>query len=381
MARPLGICLITASYWPGWGGAERQCRLLARELHRLGHEVVILTRCRPDAPSADQVDGVRVYRTPALGSGLLRSLTWTLAAIAWVRRQGRRFEVLQCYQLLSPAHVGIQGHSGRQAVLVRPACSGPYGDVAEVRRSPLTRLRRRVLQRADAFVTLTEAIEAELAEFGLGMIPCHRIPNGVDLAAFTPAAGDELRALRARLGLPEDRVLCAFVGRLTPQKDPDILLEAWTVGRFSQAHLVFLGDGPLRRSLEARVTSGPLAEQVTFAGPTADVAPYLKAADLLVLPSRAEGMSNTLLEAMACGIPVVATDLPANREVVGTDGRAGWLVRPGDAPELSRAIRTLATTPSLRRDIGAAARARVEERFDLRRVAEQYLALYVELSS
>lgn len=375
------ILLVTATYLPVLGGTQRQCCLLAGELHRRGWEVTVLTRRERGAPATSVAEGVAVRRTLAFGPVQMQSVVWTLTASAWLRRHGRRFDILQCYQLLSPAHVGILGRSGRQAVLVRPACSGPYGDVAEVRRLPLTGMRRRLLQRADAFVTLTEAIEAELAEFGLGMIPCHRIPNGVDLAAFVPAAGQERRTLRGRLGLPEDRVLCAFVGRLTPQKDPDLLLEAWTMGGFSQAHLIFVGDGPLRRSLEARVTSGPLAEQVTFAGPTADVAPYLKAADLLVLPSRAEGMSNTLLEAMACGIPVVATDLPANREVVGTDGRAGWLVRPGDAPELSRAIRTLATTPSLRRDIGAAARARVEERFDLRRVAEQYLALYVELSS
>ena len=381
MTRPLGICLITASYWPGWGGAERQCRLLARELHRHDHEVVILTRCRPNGPSADQVDGVRVYRTPALGTGLLQSLTWTLTATAWLRRHGRRFEVLQCYQLLSPAHVGILGRVAGQAAVVRPACSGPYGDIAEVRRLPLTGLRRRLLRRADAFVTLTPAIETELVEFGLGMIPCHRIPNGVDLVALAPATGEERRALRAGLGFPEDRVLCAFVGRLTPQKDPALLLEAWAIGRWPQAHLVLVGDGPLRRGLEARTASGPLAGQITFAGATADVSQYLRAADLLVLPSRAEGMSNALLEAMACGIPIVATDLIGNREVMGEDGQAGRLVPPGNPAALAEAIETLVASTSLRRVLGTAARAVVEKRFDIQRVVTQYVSLYAALHS
>lgn len=375
------VLMVIATYLPVLGGTQRQCWLLASELERQGHEVLVLTRGTTDAPPSDVVDGVAVQRTPALGPGHWQSVVWTFTATAWIRRHGRRFNVLQCYQLLSPAHVGILGRSRGQAVLVRPACSGPYGDVAEARRLPLTRMRRRLLERADAFVTLTQAIEAELAEFGLGSIPCHRIPNGVDLRAFAPASGEERRALRSRLRLPEDRVVCAFVGRLTSQKDPDLLLDAWTMGRWPQAHLVLVGDGPLRRALEARVASDPLAGRVTFAGATSAVAQYLRAVDLLVLPSRAEGMPNALLEAMACGLPVVATDLAGNREVLGNDGKAGLLVPPGDALGLAHAIETLVNAPSLRREAGAFARARVQERFDIRRVAGEYLSLYAELSS
>jgi len=331
----VNICFITANFWPGWGGAERQCQLLARTLTRRGHEVMILTRGQQGLPADDRVDGVAVRRTAACGPGMLRSAVWTLTATTWLRCHARRFQIIQCYQLLSPSHVGLLGRCwrGRQATVIRPACSGPYGDVAEVRRLPLTGMRKRLLQRADAFVTLSGDIETELAAFGLGDVPCHRIPNGVDSAVFTPAAAEERRALRGRLGLPADQMLCAFVGRLTPQKDPDILLEAWTMGRFSRAHLVLVGDGPLRRGLEARVACGPLAGQVIFAGATADVASYLRAADLLVLPSRAEGMSNALLEAMACGVPVVATDVNGNREVVGQTARRGcWFHRGTPLP-------------------------------------------------
>lgn len=371
--------MVSATYLPVLGGTQRQCWLLARELHRRGHEVVVLTRGGRDAPAHELVEGVAVRHAPVFGPGHLQSVVWTLTATAWLRQHGRRFEVLQCYQLLSPAHVGILGRSGRQAVVVRPACSGPYGDVAEARRLPLTGMRRLLLQRADAFVTLTQAIEAELAEFGLERIPCYRIPNGVDLAAFAPTTGEERRALRARLGLPEDRVLCAFVGRLTPQKDPDFLLEAWAMGRIPKAHLVLVGDGPLRSRLEARVASGPHAGQVSFAGATADVSQYLRAADLLVLPSRAEGMSNALLEAMACGVPVVATDVNGNREVVGTDGKAGLLVPSGDPAALAEAVARLIASPILRREMGTVGRAFVQERFDIHNVGAQYLSLYEEL--
>ncbi len=375
------VLMVIATFLPVLGGSQRQCWLLARELHRRGHEVVVLTRGGKDSPAQELLEGLVVRRTPAVGPGHMQSLTWTLTAAAWLRRQGRRFEVLQCYQLLSPAHIGILGRSGRQAVVVRPACSGSYGDVAEARRLPLTRTRRRLLRRADAFVTLTGAIETELAEFGLGKIPCHRIPNGVDLQVFRPAGAEEKRALRSRLGFQEDRKLCVFAGRFTPQKDPALLLEAWAMGRWPQAHLVLVGDGPLRRGLEARTASGPLAGQVTFAGATADVSQYLRAADLLVLPSRAEGMSNALLEAMACGIPIVATDLTGNREVLGEDRQAGRLVPPGDPAALAEAIGTLVASDSLCPELGTAARGVVEKRFDIQRVVTQYLSLYAALCS
>ncbi len=374
------ILLVTATYLPVLGGTQRQCGLLARELQRRGCDVTVLTRRERGAPATSLAEGVTVRRTVAFGRSHWQSFVWTLTAVAWLRRYGRHFNVLQCYQLLSPAHVGILGRSTGQVVVVRPACSGFYGDVAEARRLPLTRLRRRLLRRADIFVTLTEAIRAELAEFGLGMIPCRHIPNGVDLTAFTPAGDDERLALRARLGLPEDRILCALVGRLTPQKDPGILLEAWSVGRLSQARLVLVGDGPLRKSLEARVARGPLAGQVIFAGATADVSQYLRAADLLALPSQAEGMSNALLEAMACGLPVVATDVPGNREVLDGERAAGMLVPAGDPIALSEALDALVASSTLRREVGCAARQRTLERFGIDRVGAQYLSLYEELS-
>ena len=376
------ICLVIANFWPGWGGAERQCQLLARTLTWHGNEVVVLTRGQRGLPAEERIDGVSVRRTPAFGPGAFRSLVWTLTATAWLRRQGRRFQIAQCYQLLSPSHVGILAHRpGGHATIMRPACSGPFGDIAEVRRLPLTNIRKRLLRRADAFVTLTEDIETELVEFGLGGVPFHRIPNGVDAALFSPVSPGEQAALRAALGLPTDRVLCAFVGRLTRQKNPDLLLETWAMGRWPDTHLVLVGDGPLRNRLEARAASGSLAGHVTFVGARTDVAEYLRAADLLVLPSRAEGMSNALLEAMACGIPVVASDLPANREVVGRDGRTGWLVAPGDPAALAGAIERLVKSPSLRREIGAAARVIVQNQFDIQRVADRYLSLYASLPS
>jgi glycosyltransferase involved in cell wall biosynthesis len=245
---------------------------------------------------------------------------------------------------------------------------------------PFTRWRLRLLLRTDAFVTLSREIEDELAASGLGRVPCHRIPNGVDLEVFRPASREEQQALRVRLGLPERRVLGMFAGRLTPQKDPGLLLEAWMASGVSGAHLVFVGDGPLRASLERHVASRPAAGRIGFAGATGHVADYLRAADFLVLPSRAEGMSNALLEAMACGLPVAATDVPGNRALLGDDGKAGLLVPPDNPAPLTEAMQALIASSDLRREMGVAARALVEERHDIRDVAGQFLSVCAALS-
>ena len=376
------ICFVVANFWPGWGGAERQCQLLARTLTHRGHAVTVLTRAKPGLPAEDCVDGVTVRRTAAFGSRTLQSVVWTLSATAWLRRRAAQFPVVQCYQLLSPSHIGILGclQSRRSATVLRPACGGPYGDIAEVRRLPLTALRKRLLGRADAYVTLTREIEAELTEFGLEGATFHRIPNGVDGAVFSPAPPEEQTVLRAASGLPTDKVLFAFVGRLTRQKRPDVLLDAWSRCATSRMHLVVVGDGPLREELEQQSLRPASRKDVTFTGAVSDVPAFIRAMDVAVIPSEAEGMSNAMLEAMACGLPVVATDVGGVREVLGSDGKAGVVVPAGSSAALAEAMAGLAASAGLRKECGAAARALIEERYDIRRVVAQYLSLYAELA-
>jgi glycosyltransferase involved in cell wall biosynthesis len=381
MERPLRICLVTANFWPAWGGAEGQCRLLARELRRRKHEVTVLTRGWSGAPAEDAVDGVRIRRISVPGSGHWRSALWTLAAARWLRARGREFDLLQAYQMLSPAHAAILGRGRRrgQPVVVRPACSGVDGDVAEMRRLPLTWVRCRLLRTVSAFVTLSAAIETELAELGVGAVPCRRIQNGVDTERFRPVDPAERIALRASLRLPPDRVLCVFVGRLVPQKNPEALLDIWRARPPGEAHLLLVGDGPLRSALAARIAADRSGDRVTLVGATCDSASYLRASDLFVLPSRAEGMPNALLEALACGLPAVATDVPGSREVLEGGGDAGRLVPVGDPTALAEAIARLVRDPAMRQGLGLRASAAVRERYDIHRVVDRYLAVYGEL--
>lgn len=201
--------------------------------------------------------------------------------------------------------------------------------------------------------------------------PFRVIPNGVDLAAFSPA---DRSAARARLGLTE-APLVVCVGRLSPQKGQDVLLGAWPAvrARVPEARLALVGEGPERDRLQREAPP-----EVVFAGYRADVPDWLAAADVVAAPSRWEGMSLALLEAMAQGRSVVASDTAGAAEALG--GEAGAVVPVGDREALADALAQRLLDPALAAAEGRAARARVERHYDLRRALADVAALYAELA-
>jgi len=374
MAHP-AVCMLSASFAPTLGGTERQCQLLSEWLAGAGVPVAVLTRARGKGIETPQFP-FPVHRL-ALGG-----LGYVLLGACWLAIHGRRFSVLHAHQALSPALAAVLAKRlrPRHRVVVKVACSGAWSDFRLVQDRPLYRRRMALLREVDRFVVLNRESAAELHAVGLGQVPASVVPNGVDARRFVPAGPAERAGLRARLGLPADEVVALFVGRLERRKGLDILLAAW-------ADLMRRGDAP-RLLIAGPGEMGPWAREarerdlqalVTFLGGRTDVADLYRAADLLVFPSRAEGLPNAVLEAMASALPVVATDVAGNREAVGDDGKAGWLVPAEDPAALAEAVATLTASPALGREIAAAARERILERFDIDRVGAQYLSLYQEL--
>jgi sugar transferase (PEP-CTERM/EpsH1 system associated) len=195
------------------------------------------------------------------------------------------------------------------------------------------------------------------------------IRNGIDLSQFPvaarrPDAAASWRVIHvARLNLIKDQPTLLRAARLIADVEP----------RF---HLDIVGDGEARQELQALHLELGLADHVYFLGMRDDVAALLGTADLFVLSSTSEGISLTLLEAMAAGLPVVATDVGGNREVV-VAGETGLLVLPSSPPALAEAMLTLLRDPARSWQMGAAGRRRAEEEFDLRRVVARYEELYV----
>lgn len=200
--------------------------------------------------------------------------------------------------------------------------------------------------------------------------------NGVDTTRFAPA---EHRAqARAALGFSDEEVLVLTVASLTPVKDHAGLVDAiagLSLSTSARVRFLFLGDGALRPALEARIAERGLRERVLLLGNSDQVPEYLSMADFLVLPSRLEGMSNAILEAMASGLPVVARRIGGNPELV-VDGTTGLLTRPGGSADLTAALRRLIDDDALRARMGRAARQRAEAVFSLDAMLAAYAEFY-----
>jgi glycosyltransferase involved in cell wall biosynthesis len=176
-------------------------------------------------------------------------------------------------------------------------------------------------------------------------------------------------------------VVVGTAGRLVPVKDHANLIDALALARTRQRNLITVisGDGPLRVELERRVTERQLTGQVRFLGHRSDIEHVFAALDVFVLPSRSEGMSNTILEAMASSVPVVATHVGGADELV-EHGRTGLLVPPADSNALAEALAALIADSRLRGQMAGAARMKAENEFSLSRMLLDYQALYVALA-
>jgi glycosyltransferase involved in cell wall biosynthesis len=204
------------------------------------------------------------------------------------------------------------------------------------------------------------------------------IPNGIDLSRFSPSRSSS--PLRRELGLPESGLLCVTIANMRPVKGYDFLVDslAKNAQRFGALDISFLWVGGHHGQwelLRQRLRDAGLNERVIAPGCVADVRPYLAASDLCVLPSQSEGMPRALMEAMAMGLPVVATNVGGIPDVV-RDGRDGLLVPYGDQESLASAICSLAADRARLRRMGESARERIAASFDIEAVADEYTRLF-----
>ncbi len=203
------------------------------------------------------------------------------------------------------------------------------------------------------------------------------IPNGIPVKAFSGSAGARL-SWRQQHGFRSDDFLFACVARLMPEKNHDVLLRAFANGAAAHSQLLLVGPGKLRPELEHLAEELNLSGRVHFLGLQDDIPPILSSADAFVLTSTREGNPLAVMEAMAAGLPVVATSVGGVPELV-EDGRQGFLVRSGDRNGLAHAMTRLIRDPKAARAMGRAAHKRAVERFDVSTMARRYLDLYEQV--
>lgn len=364
------------------GGAESQVRTLGLEFLRRGVPVSVLVpmvRHGPDEP-LDDVDGIPVRRIRYPKLPIVGAL-WMLGMLALcLVRDRKRYDVIHAHIAGNMSAVcSALGWALRKPVLVKfTGMTEMRGGVLDAAPSLLTRIPRAALRYAGAYQATSERIAQLLVERGFDSAKVRRIPNAVDMGRF---AHREPNAPR-RLQLCGDCVhVGVFVGRLEAEKGLDFLIQAWA-RVFSGRHdsrLMIVGEGRERDALQALCVELSVAEQIVFVGPSQAVETYLSIADFGVLTSLHEGLSNTLLEYLAAGLPVLGTRVSGTEDFV-IDGRTGWLVEPGDVDSLARGLDDLAacSVDEMRRR-GREARALVGERASIASVVNQLQRAYASI--
>lgn len=234
------------------------------------------------------------------------------------------------------------------------------------------------------YIPLSDELENFLFEqVAIKRSKSHKICNGVDTQRFVPA-GDAKRSILPDGFMPADGLLIGAVGRLEPVKNQSLLVESFIEllarqpGLKSKLRLMLVGDGSMRDVIEQRIKAAGLSELVWLTGSRNDVPELMSALDVFVLPSRAEGISNTILEAMASGLPVIATDVGGNAQLV-IEGETGFIVASEAATMLADKLEQYADDDALLKRHAQAGRLRAEQRFSLEHMVSEYQKVYLQM--
>ena len=370
MAAPLVVHII---HRLAIGGLENGLVNLINHMpaERYRHAIVCMTqstdfRLRIKKPD---VEVYELHKKPGHDMGLYLRLWRLLRTMRPAVVHTRNIGTLECQfvALLAGVPARVHGEHGR--------------DMNDIDGRNTTYLRLRKLFRS--LIARYIAVSRDLAQWLREQVrvPAARVVqiyNGVDEQRFHPHASSSRDILPAGFA-PPGAVVLGTVGRMSGEKDQLTLLRA-----FARAHalrpqsmlrLVLVGDGPLKAEIERETHAARLDQQVWITGARGDIAEILRALDIFVLPSLGEGISNTILEAMASGLPVIATRVGGNPELV-VENETGMLVPAADPEAMAQVIVNYLTQPMLIRQHGQAGRARIEREYSMDAMVRQYMAVY-----
>lgn len=379
--------MVTGAYYPELSGGGLQCRTIVEALRGAVRFTILTTSTNPSLPSSDQVDGTPVHR---IHIDVLRTTSKLRAAIAITRLMvgfRRTIDIvhLHGFSQKSTLIVGLARLMGKRVVVTLHTAE--QDEPAGVRAQG--RLAYRAYAAADLFVAISARMANALRVAGIPDGRVLRASNGVDVRRFRPAGPGERAELRQRLGLPADTRMILFVGFFSRDKGPHVLFDAWQrVREDGRSILVMVGatlgayheiDSTLAPALREAAARLGIVSRLVFVEETRAIEEYYRAADLFALPSRREAFGMALVEAMASGLPCVASRLPGVTDAIVRDGETGLLVEPHDVGELAGALQRLLDDEALASRIGAAARLDVERRFTIERTSRPMFDAYCRL--
>jgi glycosyltransferase involved in cell wall biosynthesis len=374
------VLFVIRYFHPFVGGTEKQALTLASHLAVNGVDVTILTsRFRYSWQRKERIQNVQVIRLPSPRIKVIGAMVFLTCLACYLIRYKNHYSVIHTFQIGYTSFVSIVlAMILRIPSLIKVASSGIGGDIRRARKTLWGKLCLFMAKRATRIIAVSDSVKRELMDEHVPPAAIESIANGIDLEMYEPYR--DKPAMRRRIQLPDKKTII-YTGRLSPEKGVDFLIRTFAdVLQTLPCQLLIIADGPEQDAVVQIIAEHNLDGTVLLISGAEEVAPYLKASDLFVLPSRFEGLSNALLEAMACGLPVISTRVGGSRDII-EDGQNGLLVDVDATDQLREAMERLLCDRQLAAALGANARAAVEVKHDMKSIANAYCVLYHDLIS
>ncbi|PIV18617.1 MAG: hypothetical protein COS41_03810 [Elusimicrobia bacterium CG03_land_8_20_14_0_80_50_18] len=366
------ICMLIPRFYPVMGGAENQCRLLSKELVKMGHSVFVLTQREKNTAAREILDGVDVHRLPGFALPGLFSFGFFFSSLSFLILNRVKYDLIHIHLATSAALAAVlSGVILGKSCVVKFAGAGDTGDLGTSRGKLLGRLKLYILKSSRALFTApSDEVASELLGAGFNASSVVKISNGVDCSYYSPLPPDKRELLRKEMGWRGKKVFL-FAGRLEEPKDIAFFLNVWSASADDRGLFVIAGSGSQEKALKTLVDEKQI-KNVVFAGKRGDILSFYRAADYFVLPSHAEGLSNALLEAMSCGLTVIASDIAANREII-EDGKDGLIFSFENPDALGEIIKNTLGSARASGNMGVPAREKIVSKYSIAAAAENHV--------
>jgi glycosyltransferase involved in cell wall biosynthesis len=371
----MNILFTIRYFFPFIGGTEKQALALASHLVAKGVAVTVVTsRFERKWPRCEFIDGVRVIRLFSPRIKVLGAILFLTCLAGYLIKHRKQYALIHTFQIGYTSSLSIaMGILLRKLTLLKLASSGRGGDIQRARKTICGKVFLCMAKQASRIIAVSTTVEQELMTAAFNPVKLSRISNGVDVVQFRH--GEDKSRLRKALHLPDKKTI-VYTGRLSIEKGVDFLVRSFSMVDSKRVYqLIIIGDGPERENIVQLLDNCHLGKSVFLLNSIDDVASYLNASDLFILPSRFEGLSNSLLEAMACELPVISTRVGGSTDII-EHGSNGLLVDVDNVEQVLNAIAYVFDDSRLAASLGNRARKTIEEQHDLNTIADEYVMLY-----
>lgn len=390
------ICILIESFYPIVGGGETHARLLAEHLIEQGASVFVVTRRRVlRSKKRDYVGRIPVYRVPLPGFQRWGKYLMMLPALVRLVHMRRQYDIIYVCGLRVLGVIGVIGSYllKKKCVLRSESCTEMSGgfiwDAPNVPKTKSVRrgiellvlIRNIILKKTHRFISISAVIDDEFLSCGVKPENIEHIPNGIDVHKFKPVDEQTKLKLRQKLNIPS-KIIFTYTGKLNRGKGLELLLQVWqkVVTENNNVHLLLVGAGDYQflsceEELKLYVKEANLQDHVTFTGYVQNVHEYLQSSDYFIFPSESEALGISLLEALSCELPCIATKVGGILDII-EHGKNGMLVDAGDEDRTYEAIVEILGNKKLAKSLGKEGRRTVLSRFSIASVSCHHMNVF-----